>query len=189
VDLIKNRSSLIACILDPKGLGSGLLVSADGWVVTNKHVAPNAGPFRVVQFHPGREIELERNPYYWRAGYPRSEGLIFHCGVSPEEIRSEFQAGRFALASELYPADVEALRQDPELAAGYREVPRLSVYFVALNSRSGPLKDIALRRRLLQGIDVPGMVKRTLGRLALPAHGVIPPGLVGHKPAVSWPTT
>jgi hypothetical protein len=66
VDLIKNRSSLIACILDPKGLGSGLLVSADGWVVTNKHVAPNAGPFRVV-LADGRNVAgvgLHQSPHF-----------------------------------------------------------------------------------------------------------------------------
>ncbi|MEM9192258.1 MAG: trypsin-like peptidase domain-containing protein [Myxococcota bacterium] len=41
-------SRYVVCILDPKGLGTGLVVSHDGWVVTNKHVAPNVGPFRVV---------------------------------------------------------------------------------------------------------------------------------------------
>jgi hypothetical protein len=66
VDLIKHRSSLIACILDPKGLGSGLLVSHDGWVVTNKHVAPNAGPFRVV-LADGRNVAgvgLHQSPHF-----------------------------------------------------------------------------------------------------------------------------
>jgi hypothetical protein len=66
VDLIKNRSSLIVCILDPKGLGSGLMVSADGWVVTNKHVAPNSGPFRVV-LADGRNVAgvgLHQSPHF-----------------------------------------------------------------------------------------------------------------------------
>jgi ABC-type transport system substrate-binding protein len=73
------------------------------------------GPFRVVKFEPGRRLELERNKTYWRKGYPRSEGLVFNLGVSPADILSEFRAGRFSLASDLLPADVEALRREPGL--------------------------------------------------------------------------
>jgi peptide/nickel transport system substrate-binding protein/oligopeptide transport system substrate-binding protein len=138
------------------------------------------GPFRVVEFEPGRRLELERNPYYWRDGYPRSEGVAFRFGVPPEEIKSEFLAGRFSLASDLLPADVEALRHDGRFASGYRESPRLITYFVALNNRRGVLGDERLRRALADSIDAPAIVGRTLGRLALPATGLIPPGLLGH---------
>ncbi|HJW13593.1 MAG TPA: ABC transporter substrate-binding protein [Thermoanaerobaculia bacterium] len=145
--------------------------------------AVGTGPFRVISFEPGRRLELERNPHYWREGYPRSEGLVFRFGVSPEEIRDEFLAGRLSLASDLLPADAEAFRHDARFASGYRETPRLQTYFIAFNRRRGPLKDVALRRTLAQSMDVPGAVRRTLGRLAIPAHGIIPPGLLGHSPA------
>jgi ABC-type transport system substrate-binding protein len=141
------------------------------------------GPFRVVRFEPGRLLELERNPSYWRGGYPKSDGIVFRFGVSPEEIRSEFRAGRFSLASALFPADIEEFRHDAALASGYREIPRLSIYYVAFNRNRGPLADVALRRRLVEGIDVVGLVRRTLGRLAIPANGIIPPGLVGYAQA------
>ena len=55
--------------------------------------AIGTGPFRLVSFEPGRRLELERNPNYWRAGRPRSDGVVFHFGVPPEEIRNEFLAG------------------------------------------------------------------------------------------------
>ena len=48
MDAVHRVAKQIVCILDPKGLGTGLIVGDDGWVLTNKHVAPNAGPFRVV---------------------------------------------------------------------------------------------------------------------------------------------
>ncbi|MFV8753362.1 trypsin-like peptidase domain-containing protein [Nannocystaceae bacterium ST9] len=48
MDPIRNCGNLLVCILDPKGLGSGLSCGPDGWIVTNKHVAPTAGPYRVV---------------------------------------------------------------------------------------------------------------------------------------------
>jgi ABC-type transport system substrate-binding protein len=155
---------------DPWGGGG-----APDWVGT--------GPFRVVSFEPGRRLELERNKSYWRRGYPRSEGLVFTFGVSPQDSLSGFRDGRFSLVSDLFPADVEALRREPEFAAGYLETPRLITYYAAFNTRRGPLSDRSLRQRLVQAVDVPRLVRQTLGRLAIPALGLIPPGLLGHERA------
>jgi ABC-type oligopeptide transport system substrate-binding subunit len=147
------------------------------------------GPFRVVKFEPGRRLELERNKTYWRKSYPRCEGLVFNFGVSPADILSEFRAGRFSLASDLLPAEVEVLRRDPEFASGYRETPRLITYYAIFNTRWGPLSDERLRQSLVQAVDVPTIVRQTLGRLAVPARGLIPPGLLGHDAAYSSRTT
>jgi ABC-type oligopeptide transport system substrate-binding subunit len=125
---------------------------------------------------------LEANRSYWRKGFPKCDGLICEFGIPPNEILQGFRDGRFALASELFPADVEALRREPEFAAGYRETPRLSTYFLAFNIHREPFSDAGLRQSLIDSVDVPALVRRTLGRIALPAHGVIPPGLVGHNP-------
>jgi len=143
--------------------------------------AVGTGPFRLVSFEPGRRLELERNPHYWREGYPRSEGIVFRFGASPEEIRDEFLAGRLSLASDLLPADAESFRHDPRFASGYRESPRLTTYYLAFNRHRGVLTDVELRRSLLRAVDVAGFVRKTLGRLAIPAHGLIPPGLLGYS--------
>ena len=139
------------------------------------------GPFRVAAFEPGKRLEIERNPTYWREGFPKSEAIVFRFGVSPEEIRSDFLAGRLSVASDLLPADAEALRRDPRFASGYRESPRLTTYFVAFNIHRGVLQDLAVRRSLVHAVDVPGLIRRTLGSLAIPAAGLIPPGLLGHS--------
>ncbi|HKC25619.1 MAG TPA: ABC transporter substrate-binding protein [Thermoanaerobaculia bacterium] len=157
----------------PEGSGRPAGSWRDGCVGT--------GPFRVVRFEPGKQLTLEKNPSYWREGYPKSDGLVFRFGATPEEIKSEFLAGRFSLASDLLPADAEALRHDPRFASGYKESPRLSTYYMALNAHRGPLADPLLRRRILGAIDAPSLVRRTLGRLAIPASGLIPPGLLGHN--------
>ncbi len=39
------------------------------------------------------------------------------------------------------------------------------------------------RHRLVQAIDVADLVRRTVGRLAIPAHSLIPPGLLGYEPS------
>jgi ABC-type oligopeptide transport system substrate-binding subunit len=145
------------------------------------------GPFRLTRFEAGRRMELERNRDYWRPGYPRSEGVAVSFGVPPKEILAGFRSGRFSIAGDLFPDDVEALRRDPEFASGYSETPRLSTYYVAFNVNRAPLRDRALRQALAKAIDVPALVRRTLGRLAIPARGLIPPGLLGHDSGVhTW---
>jgi ABC-type transport system substrate-binding protein len=151
------------------------------------------GPFRVAKYEAGRFMELEANKNYWRKGFPKTDGLIYEFGISPVEILKGFKAGRFALASDLFPADVEALRREPAFAAGYRETPRLSTYYIAFNIHRGPLSHRSFRQGLVGSVDVAAVVRRTLGRMALPAHGFIPPGLIGHNPMqtprVTYPTT
>ncbi len=47
-DIIRQRTRQIALVQDVKGLGTGLVVGPDGWILTNQHVAPTIGPFRVI---------------------------------------------------------------------------------------------------------------------------------------------
>ncbi len=47
-DMIARRTGQIVLVQDSKGLGTGLVVGNDGWVLTNRHVAPSVGPYRVV---------------------------------------------------------------------------------------------------------------------------------------------
>ena len=54
-------------------------------------------------------------------------------------------------------------------------------YYLAFNSRRGMLTERALRRRLAQSVDLPRLVRQTIGRLATPASTLIPPGLLGHE--------
>lgn len=141
------------------------------------------GPFRILRFEPGQRLELEANPDYWRAGYPKSERLVFSFGIPPQEILSGFRSGRFSLAGDLFPSDVELLRHESEFASLYRETPRLSTYFVAFNIHQPPFSEEKFRHQFIQALNVEALVRRNLGRLAVPAHSLIPPGLLGYEPA------
>ncbi len=139
------------------------------------------GPFRVLRFDQGRGVDLERHPQYWRRGFPRCERLSFHCGLDPRRIAADFREGRYSLVSDLRPGDVEALRRDPELAGGALETPRLSTLFLVLNCRRGPLADARCRRALAGALDVESLFREAAGPQAQRAHGLIPPGLLGHE--------
>jgi ABC-type transport system substrate-binding protein len=141
------------------------------------------GPFRLVRFEPQKSLELEANPDYWRTGLPRSDGLVFSFGVPPQEILNGFRSGYYTLATDLLPSDVATLRRDPTLGAHYSEIPALSTYYLALNIHRGLLADPSLRRQLTESIDVPRLVRQSLGRSGIAASSLIPPGLIGFEPA------
>lgn len=144
--------------------------------------AVGTGPFRVAKFQPGVRLELEANPYYWRKGFPRVDKIVFVFGLLPREILAGFRDGRFALAWDLYPHDVETLRHDPEFAGLYHELPLLSTAYIAFNVHDGPLSDRAARERLVAAVRREELVRDHLHRLAVPAHSLIPPGLLGYEP-------
>lgn len=141
------------------------------------------GPFRILRFEPGQRLELESNPDYWRPGFPKSEGIVFFFGVPPPDILAGFRSGRFSLAGDLFPSDVETLRHTSEFAANYREVPRLSTYFIAFNIHQAPFSDEKVRHQFITAVNAEALVRRNIGRLALPAQSLIPPGLLGYEPA------
>lgn len=144
------------------------------------------GPFRAVSVLPGERIELEANPHYWRPGYPKCDRLTFEMGFAAESIATEFRAGRLLIASNLRPDEVESLRRDPGFAAGYRETPGISTYYLVANSRRGALADPSLRWAVVGALDVEGAV-RQLGAVAIEAHGLIPPGLPGQTARLPAP--
>ncbi len=141
------------------------------------------GPFRVTHFAPGARLELEANPGYWRPGLPRSQRLVFTFGWSPGEMAAALRAGELSLVTQLPLAEVEELRRDPRLSAQHHEIPTLSTYYLVLNARQGPLADEGLRHELLAALDVPALVQRHIGRLGVPARGLVPPGLLGYRGA------
>lgn len=140
------------------------------------------GPFRVLRFEAGNRIELEPNPYYWQDGVPRADALQFMLKVLPSETIAGFRSGRFSLAWNLLPADAELLRMEPDFASGYHATPSLSTYMMVFNVHRGPFADPLVRQRVAHGLDVDQLVRRQAGRLAVPATGIIPPGLLGYDP-------
>ncbi len=141
------------------------------------------GPFRLVRLEAGRRVELEANPHYWRPGHPRCGRLVFELAVAPGEMAAGLRSGHFSGAAALPPADAAGLRRESRLAAGLRESPGFSTYFLILSCHRGPFAERRLRRafrRALAAWRPPGGVA---------ARGLIPPGLLGAEQEPPAPAT
>ncbi len=140
------------------------------------------GPFRVTRFDPGQRLDQVANPDYWRAGFPRTDGLSHRFGIPQSDILAGYREGRYSLAWNLDAADRESLRNDPEYGPLLHEYPTLATYFLVFNAHSGPLADESLRRRLAASVDVDSLARTSFGASAMPARSLIPPGLLGYEP-------
>jgi serine/threonine protein kinase/ABC-type transport system substrate-binding protein len=170
----------VAAMLSYRGMGivpRGFASTALDW----RSGFAGTGPFRLVRFEPRRRLEMEANPRYWRAAWPRVERLLIALNVPPSEIAAGFRTGRFSLAFELTPDDHDRLRHDRELGSRYAATPTLATAFVAMNSRRGPMRSRELREELRAAIPIAQLVEN-LGTLAIPARGLFPPGLLGGGP-------
>ena len=99
---LEKPQSFFPVLVSYPGVGivpEGTTVIGDSW----RKGCIGTGPYRLAAFEPGKRLELERNPAYWREGFPKNDGVVFRFGVPPEEIRSEFLAGRFSIASDSFP--------------------------------------------------------------------------------------
>ncbi len=122
-------------------------------------------------------------PVSGRGGPPPPDRIVHQLGLSQGDILDGYRSGRYSLAWHLAPADVEALRQDPDFGAHLFECPKLATYFIVMNANRGALADESLRRRLIANVDIEKLVRTSYGATAIPARSLIPPGLLGYEPA------
>jgi ABC-type transport system substrate-binding protein len=163
-----------ACAILPEGTRTLTGTWRDGFAGT--------GPFRLVRFEPGRSLEVEANPYYWRRGIPAADGLVCVYSMKPEQIAADLREGRLSVGIDFTLSDADRLRSDPTLASGYREVPSLMTVALLANATEGrPLAREETRRRLF-GMDPTVAVHHHLGRLAARAQSYLPPSFLGHVP-------
>jgi ABC-type transport system substrate-binding protein len=163
-----------ALAIQPEGSDRPGALPRERWLGT--------GPFRVEGFRPGEKLDLIANRAYWRRGRPRAPRLDFHFRVNDRTRLEGLRSGRYSIAGDLESHELESLRREARFAHGYREVPRPTTVFLALNARSGPLAKLEHRRSLLAALDLAHVARTAQLRQVVPAGSLIPPGLIGHDP-------
>jgi ABC-type transport system substrate-binding protein/serine/threonine protein kinase len=139
------------------------------------------GPFKTFLMKP-EEIILDRSSDYWKGTSALVDRIQFDAGLSSSEIASGFREGRFDLVRDLLPEDFEDILRDGRLQAHLVETPQKDVYFALFHNDSEIGKSIPLRQAMAGVARMSDLVPQTVGRLAQPAQGLLPPGILGHDP-------
>src|SRR4029078_11396155 len=132
----------------------------------------------LIEFSKTKAV-LRKNPVYWNLNYPRLESLEFHLGVNPTEILGGLRSGKYDIAQDLPPGDIDEVLRDRQLQAGIVESAKRNTYFVFFNQNSFLTQMAPLRGAMFGIVRTHDLVRQTLGRFARPAVSMIPPGMLG----------
>ncbi|MEA2500867.1 MAG: peptide/nickel transport system substrate-binding protein [Actinomycetota bacterium] len=142
------------------------------------------GPFILSAYRKDQYIQLDANPGYWR-GRPKFDQLIFkHYANQDAEVQA-LKKGEVDFAGGLTPAQFNSLKGAANITLNNGDGKR----FYALAMNPGPtttngkpfgdgnpaLKDPLVRQAIMEAIDKPTLVNKTLGGFGVVGQGYIPP--------------
>jgi peptide/nickel transport system substrate-binding protein len=140
------------------------------------------GPFRLLEWVPGSHITLERNPYYWRPGYPKLDRVTFRFPPDSDQLYGAMLRGEIHVASNFtgMPWDRVAELLDPKVTPTIRlewspstVVEQMSFGIVPADSRYPVFADPRVRRALAHAIDRQRIIDAVLYGLGSPPPAYI----------------
>jgi peptide/nickel transport system substrate-binding protein len=108
------------------------------------------GPFRLVRYSGGSEVEVERNPDYHVDGLPYLDGIVYRILPDPQTRFQSVQSGDVDMMTSLNPAFIE---QGEDAGLGVTVNLGLGSQEVTINTTVAPLDDVRVRRALAMAID------------------------------------
>ena len=136
------------------------------------------GPFKFVEWKTNTHVIIERNPDYWGDKAPLDR-VVFK--VVPEEGARmiALQTGDADMVMLPAPSSLPPLRRDPKYA--FHEVAGIRVVGIDMHAGLPPLDDVRVRQALFHAIDRKAILDNILEGAAVPARGIMSPGVFGAK--------
>lgn len=150
------------------------------------------GAYTLVEWAVQSRIVLVRNRNYWDDAHTAIDRVEYY---PTEDLASElkrYRAGELDLTSAIPMAQAAWVRRT--LGAELHLAPYLGTYFYGFNLARAPFAGNAnLRRALSMAVDRELIAGKLLQGAALPAYGLLPPGMPGYPPArpdwADWPAS
>ena len=152
-----------------RGGGAGLDPGA-GFVASGGYVLAASTP---------TELSLTANPHYWAGPPPLSKVTLVTDlgGKSPVDV---FGAGTLDWTP-VAPEDASWIGFDRTFGPQLRSSADLVVTYFGFDTRRAPFNDPRVRRAFAQAVDWRRVVRLADGSDALPATGMVPPGIAGRS--------
>ncbi|OLV19613.1 ABC transporter substrate-binding protein [Deinococcus marmoris] len=138
-------------------------------------LAVGTGPFVLKKWTSGVNVELTRNPSYFRAGYPKSEALLFRFFKDPSGRLNELLTGGVDIATELLPDQLKSVQSNVKLNAVLR--PALNLGYLGLNTAYKPLTDVRVRTAIASALNKKAIVDTFWNGLGITDGHLLPPPL------------
>lgn len=139
------------------------------------------GPFKAKRYETEQLMVLAANDDY-HGGRPKLDKIERPVVLDAQTRLNKYKNGELDVCL-VQRADVDGIMKDPELNAELTFMELPSVFFIGFNS-SGiypPFKDRRVRRAFAMAIDRSRIVNTFMKGINTEAHGIIPPGVSGHR--------
>jgi len=136
------------------------------------------GPFMLDNWERGVRLILKRNPYYYIAGLPHLDSIVFEEDIKRETAFLRFRNGEVDVISRVSPPD-KALLQTEKWRKHMAISPRADVYAILMNAEMPPFDNAHVRRAVAFAIDRERWAKaRNYG--LRPTGQLLPPAVAGY---------
>ncbi|MEF2279846.1 ABC transporter substrate-binding protein [Deinococcus sp. YIM 134068] len=138
-------------------------------------LAVGTGPFVLKKWTSGVNVELSRNPRYFRAGLPKSDALTFRFVKDPAGRLNELLTGGVDIAGDLLPDQLRSVQSNPRLREVLR--PALNLGYLGLNTSYKPLSDVRVRTAIAMALNKKAIVDAFWNGLGTTDGHLLPPPL------------
>jgi len=139
-----------------------------------------SGPYMFKEWKPKQVTILVRNPE-WNGPTPAFDEIHFYPIDDEKTAEIGFEAGDLDF-TRISVSSLEQYLNNPPENATIVNKPSLYYSWLGINAENPKLEDVRVRRAVQMAVDIPSILEAAYFGLAEPATGIIPPGLLGHRP-------
>ncbi len=136
------------------------------------------GPFKFVKWVHGSSLRLEKNPAYFRSGFPRVNALEARLDLDSAAQTKLFEQGGLDLLplTDALPDDFLRLKNSPKWKGLIADGPMEDIRYLSMNTEVAPFKDRRVRQAICYAINRDRILSFLTGR-ATKARGAVPEGI------------
>lgn len=145
------------------------------------------GPFKATSYAPDQLMVMDAFADY-HGGKPPVDKIERPVMLDSLTRLNKFKSGELDLCL-IERQDVKSIQDDPKFASMLHFAPRPSIFYIGMNVTGKdykPFADRNVRRAIAMAIDRDRICKQVLGGINEPAYGIVPPGVLGHRPKADF---
>jgi peptide/nickel transport system substrate-binding protein len=129
------------------------------------------GPFRIVAWHRGDNVELEANPYYFR-GEPKIKHITYRLVANVPTLATQMQTGEVNLWPNVPSAYIDQMKAINSLQTDLQTSPLYG--HIDFNVTRPIVSDVRVRQAIRLAIDRPSLIKKISHGYGIASESVVP---------------
>ena len=140
------------------------------------------GPFVFKRYQKDSQIRYVANRQYWKPEDVKLDNLVFAITPDAASRLQKLKAGECQVSGYPRPADIEVMKQDPNLRV--LQQAGFNLGFLAYNVTHAPLDQLKVRQALDMAIDKPAIIKAVYQSAGQLAQNALPPAQWSYDPTI-----